>query len=33
MLDDFIDVKLEINIDPINNSKQASSGKTTTYPK
>jgi hypothetical protein len=33
MLDEFINVKLEINLDPINNSKQTSSGKTTTHPK
>ena len=34
LLEQFIDAKLEINIDPLNNSKQAgSSGKTTTHPK
>lgn len=28
-----MDAKLEINLDPLNNSKPGSSGKTTTHPK
>ena len=33
ILEEFTDARLEINLDPLNNSKPGSSGKTTTHPK